>query len=68
MITKMKLINSVLIATEIRDMQQVPSAVIDDSSLVIHTYFFTSAGPGSMLRPRPDHPRFAIKDLPSGRK
>jgi hypothetical protein len=37
-ITKAKMINGVLIATEIQDMQQVPSAVIDDSSLVIHTY------------------------------
>jgi hypothetical protein len=37
-ITKTKMINGVLIATEIEDMQQVPSAVIDDSSLVIHTY------------------------------
>jgi hypothetical protein len=37
-ITKTKIINGVLIATEIQDMQQVPSAVIDDSSLVIHTY------------------------------
>ncbi|HXS77974.1 MAG TPA: hypothetical protein VN753_17485 [Terracidiphilus sp.] len=37
-ITKTKMINGVLIATEIQDMQQVPSAVIDDSSLVIHTY------------------------------
>ena len=37
-ITKTKLINGVLIATEIEDMQQVPSAVIDDSSLVIHRY------------------------------
>jgi hypothetical protein len=37
-ITKTKVINGVLIATEIQDMQQVPSAVIDDSSLVIHTY------------------------------
>ena len=37
-ITKTKLINGVLIATEIEDMQQVPSAVIDDSSLVVHTY------------------------------
>lgn len=37
-ITKTKLVNGVLIATEIQDMQQVPSAVIDDSSLVIHTY------------------------------
>ena len=37
-ITKTQLINGVMIATEIEDMQQVPSAVIDDSSLVIHTY------------------------------
>jgi hypothetical protein len=37
-ITKTKVINGALIATEIQDMQQVPSAVIDDSSLVIHTY------------------------------
>jgi len=37
-ITKTKLMNGVLIATEIQDMQQVPSAVIDDSSLVIHSY------------------------------
>jgi len=37
-ITKTKVINGVLIATEIQDMQQVPSAVIDDSSLVVHTY------------------------------
>ena len=37
-ITKTKLVDGVLIATEIEDMQQVPSAVIDDSSLVIHTY------------------------------
>ncbi|MBS1806413.1 MAG: hypothetical protein JST28_23965 [Acidobacteria bacterium] len=37
-ITKTKLINGVMIATEIEDMQQVPSTVIDDSSLVIHTY------------------------------
>lgn len=37
-ITKTKLINGVMIATEIQDMQEVPSAVIDDSSLVIHTY------------------------------
>jgi len=37
-ITKTKTINGVLIATEIEDMQEVPSAVIDDSSLVIHKY------------------------------
>ena len=37
-ITKTKTINGVLIATEIEDMQEVPSAVIDNSSLVIHRY------------------------------
>jgi hypothetical protein len=37
-ITKTKTINGALIATEIEDMQEVPSAVIDDSSLVIHRY------------------------------
>ena len=37
-ITKTKMINGVLIATEMEDAQQVPSAVIDDSSLVVHTY------------------------------
>lgn len=37
-ITKTKMVDGVLIATEIQDMQEVPSAVIDDSSLVIHTY------------------------------
>lgn len=37
-ITKTKMVNGVLIATEIEDMQRVPSAVIDDSSLVVHRY------------------------------
>jgi hypothetical protein len=37
-ITKTRMINGVLIATEMEDAQEVPSAVIDDSSLVIHTY------------------------------
>lgn len=37
-ITKTKLASGVLIATEMEDMQQVPSAVIDDSSLVVHSY------------------------------
>lgn len=37
-ITKSKIVDGVAIATEIQDMQEVPSAVIDDSSLVIHTY------------------------------
>lgn len=37
-ITKSKVLDGVAIATEIQDAQEVPSAVIDDSSLVIHTY------------------------------
>ena len=37
-ITKSKTIDGLAIATEIQDAQEVPSAVIDDSSLVIHTY------------------------------
>jgi hypothetical protein len=37
-ITRTKVIDGNLIATEIQDAQEVPSAVIDDSSLVIHTY------------------------------
>ena len=37
-ITKSKVVDGVAIATEIQDMQEVPSAVIDDSSLVIHSY------------------------------
>lgn len=37
-ITKSKVVDGIAIATEIQDAQEVPSAVIDDSSLVIHTY------------------------------
>jgi hypothetical protein len=37
-ITKSKMIDGVEIATEIQDAQQVPSAVIDESSLVVHAY------------------------------
>jgi hypothetical protein len=37
-ITKSKVVDGIAIATEIEDAQEVPSAVIDDSSLVIHTY------------------------------
>jgi hypothetical protein len=37
-ITKSKMVDGLAIATEIQDAQEVPSAVIDDSSLVIHTY------------------------------
>jgi hypothetical protein len=37
-ITKSKVVDGVAIATEVQDAQEVPSAVIDDSSLVIHTY------------------------------
>lgn len=41
-ITKTRVIDGVLIATEIEDMQETPSAVIDDSSLVIHSYALRS--------------------------
>lgn len=37
-ITKSKVVDGKLIASEIQDAQEVPSAVIEDSSLVIHTY------------------------------
>jgi len=37
-ITKSMSVDGVAIATEIQDAQEVPSAVIDDSSLVIHSY------------------------------
>ena len=37
-VTKSKIVDGVAIATEIQDAQEVPSAVIDDSSLVVHTY------------------------------
>ena len=37
-ITKSKTVDGVAIATEIQDAQEIPSAVIDDSSLVIHSY------------------------------
>jgi len=41
-ITRTKMIDGVLIATEFEDMQETPSAVIDDSSLVIHSYSLRS--------------------------
>jgi hypothetical protein len=37
-VTKSKVVDGVAIATEIQDAQEVPSAVIDDTSLVTHTY------------------------------
>jgi hypothetical protein len=37
-ITKSKSVDGVAIATEIQDAQEMPSAVIDDSSLVVHAY------------------------------
>lgn len=37
-VTRSKKVDGVDIATEIQDAQEVPSAVIDDSSLVIHAY------------------------------
>lgn len=42
-ITKVKVIDGVEIATEIEDAQETPSAVIDDTSLVIHSYTLRSA-------------------------
>ena len=42
MITKIKVIDGVAIATEIEDAQEVPSAVIDDTSLVTHSYTLRS--------------------------
>jgi hypothetical protein len=41
-ITKVKMIDGVAIASEIQDAQEVPSAVIEDSSLVYHTYTLRS--------------------------
>ena len=37
-VTRSKIVDGVAIATEVQDAQEVPSAVIDDSSLVIHSY------------------------------
>lgn len=37
-VTRSRMVDGVAIATEIQDMQEVPSAVIDDASLVIHSY------------------------------
>jgi hypothetical protein len=37
-VTRSKVVDGVAIATEIQDAQEVPSAVIDDSSLVVHAY------------------------------
>ena len=37
-VTRSKIVDGVAIATEIEDAQEVPSAVIDEASLVIHTY------------------------------
>ncbi len=42
-ITRSKIVDGVAIATEIQDAQEVPSAVIDDSSLVIHSYTLRGA-------------------------
>jgi hypothetical protein len=41
-ITKSKVKDGILIATEIEDAQEVPSAVIDESSLVVHSYTLRS--------------------------
>jgi hypothetical protein len=37
-VTRSKVVFGIAIATEIQDAQEVPSAVIDDSSLVVHAY------------------------------
>jgi hypothetical protein len=37
-ITKTNVNDGIAIATEIEDAQEVPSAVIDESSLVVHSY------------------------------
>jgi hypothetical protein len=37
-ITKSQMVDGIQIATEIQDAQEVPSAVIDESSLVVHAY------------------------------
>ena len=37
-VTRSKVVDGVAIATEIQDAQEVPSAVIDDASLVLHSY------------------------------
>jgi hypothetical protein len=50
-ITKTKLINGVEIATEIEDAQETSSAVIDDSSLVIHSYTLRSVPKSCASRP-----------------
>lgn len=42
-VTRSKMVDGVAIATEIQDAQEVPSAVIDDSSLVIHSYTLRGA-------------------------
>ena len=42
-ITKSKVVDGVAIATEVQDAQQVPSAVIDNTSLIYHTYTLRGA-------------------------
>ena len=42
-ITKAKVVDGIAIATEIQDAQEQPSAVIDSSALVIHTYTLRTA-------------------------
>jgi hypothetical protein len=50
-ITKTKFIGGVEIATEIEDAQETPSAVIDDTSLVIHRYTLRSAPKSCISHP-----------------
>lgn len=42
-VTRSKVVDGIAIATEIQDAQEVPSAVIDDSSLVTHAYTLRGA-------------------------
>jgi len=50
-ITKIKRIDGVEIATEIEDAQETPSAVIDDTSLVVHRYTLRSVPKSCASRP-----------------
>ena len=50
-ITRTKLVDGAEIATEIEDAQETPSAVIDDTSLVIHRYTLRSVPKSCVSRP-----------------
>ena len=44
------MVDGVQIATEIQDAQEVPSAVIDESSLVVHAYTLRGTPPAVALQ------------------